>query len=163
MRAGTLALACGALLAVPSARAEVSSSDLIERAADWDGKRVVYRGEAVGEAMKRGDFAWLNLHDGSNAIGVWCPFRFAERVRIPGDYFHSGDMVRVTGVFHRACPEHGGDLDIHAVSLDLASAGRDRAHPVSRRKALAAGGLCLLAGAFALWERRRRTRDRKIV
>ena len=155
MRLDALALAVGALIAAPSARAEVSSADLIERSRAWDGNTVEYRGEAVGEVMKRGEHAWVNLHDGKNAIGVWCPFRLAERVRIPGDYFHSGDIVRVKGVFHRACPEHGGDLDIHAVALEKAADGFPRKHPADSRKLFAGGGLCLLAAALAWWGRGR--------
>lgn len=162
MRASLL-LFVGAFLAVPSARAQIASTDLIERAREWDGKTVEYRGEAVGDVMKRGEFAWVNLHDGANALGVWCPCRFAERIKILGDFRHSGDMVLVTGIFHRACPEHGGDLDIHAISLEKAAAGGVRVHPVSREKIFAAAGLGILAAALGWWERSRRMAGKKNV
>jgi hypothetical protein len=34
-----------------------------------------------------------------------------------GAYKSKGDWLEITGVFHRACPEHGGDLDIHAQGI----------------------------------------------
>lgn len=152
-------LLVGACLSGRSALPEVSSSDLIERAREWDGQTIVYRGEAVGEVMRRGRFAWVNLHDGASAIGVWFPFRFAERIKILGDYFHSGDIVRITGVFHRACAEHGGDLDIHAVALEKVADGSPREHPGDWKKLFAGGGLCLLAAALA-WRGRGRARQK---
>ena len=50
---------------------EVTSTDLIENALALDGQTVTYTGEVVGDIMKRGDHTWLNLSDGSNAMGVW--------------------------------------------------------------------------------------------
>lgn len=159
MRAKTLLLAVCSLLAVPAAPAApaaIVSSDLIERAREWDGKTVEYRGEAVGDVMKRGEYAWVNLHDGKNAIGVWCPRRLLGAVEILGDYRHTGDTLRVTGVFHRACPEHGGDLDIHALALEKTGAGGRRERPFPRKKALAAAGISSLAAVLYLLDRFRR-------
>jgi hypothetical protein len=47
----------------------------------------------------------------------------AEVVTVYGDYRHQGDIVRISGVFHAACPEHGGDMDIHATDLSVVRAG----------------------------------------
>jgi hypothetical protein len=102
---------------------EVSSTDLIENALTLDGETVTYTGEVIGDILKRGDHTWLNLSDGSNAIGIWVDTEQLGDVSIPGRYEEHGDEVRITGVFHRACREHGGDMDIHAENLELLRAG----------------------------------------
>jgi len=95
----------------------LSSSDLIDNAGLYDGKLVTFSGEAIGDIMKRGDFAWVNVSDGKNSLGVWMSASLAKEIDFAGSYKTRGDKIEIVGVFHRACPEHGGDLDIHACSL----------------------------------------------
>jgi len=95
----------------------LSSSELINNAKHYDGKAVIYRGEVIGDVMRRGDFAWANVNDGKNAIGVWMSASFAKEIVFTGNHKFKGDYVEITGVFHRACSQHGGDLDIHALAL----------------------------------------------
>ncbi|MCM8796329.1 MAG: DNA-binding protein [Candidatus Omnitrophica bacterium] len=102
----------------------ISSADLINNAKEYDGKRVVYRGEVIGDIMKRGNFSWLNINDGVNAIGVWTESTQIKDVTITGGYKRLGDNIEVIGIFHRACLEHGGDLDIHAETVIKISSGR---------------------------------------
>jgi len=55
------------------------------------------------------------------------PGRPAARVTHAGGRLARGDTVEVTGVLHRACPQHGGDLDLHATRLEvLTTGGRPR-------------------------------------
>jgi hypothetical protein len=111
----------------------VSSTELINSAKLYDGKTVVYEGEAIGDIMARGRNAWVNLNDGQNAIGIWMPVTLAKEIRLTGSHKSWGDWIEVTGVFHRACPEHGGDLDIHAQALSIKRGGKemvDRPNPV---------------------------------
>ena len=59
---------------VGSAWAEaVSSTALIDQAAEYDGREVVYQGEAIGEVMRRKNGAWVNINDGEASIGIWMP------------------------------------------------------------------------------------------
>lgn len=102
----------------------LSSTELINNAKLYDGKTVVYEGEVIGDIMKRGEFAWLNLNDGVNAIGVWLPVPLVEVIAYQGSYKAKGDWLEVTGAFQRACAEHGGDLDIHAFSVKKTVSGR---------------------------------------
>ncbi|MBI4706772.1 MAG: DNA-binding protein [Candidatus Omnitrophica bacterium] len=102
----------------------ISSSELINNAKEYDGKVVTFEGEVIGDVMVRGDFAWVNLSDISNAIGIWMPADLARQIAYTGSYKSKGDALEVAGTFHRACPEHGGDLDIHALSLRKTDAGR---------------------------------------
>ncbi|MDI6605534.1 MAG: hypothetical protein QME65_00070, partial [Candidatus Omnitrophota bacterium] len=59
------------------------------------------------------------------AIGVWLEASLLKDAPLTaGNYRSSGDIIEVSGVFHRACPEHGGDLDIHALQVQKIAAGR---------------------------------------
>ncbi len=102
----------------------ISSAELINNAKLYDGKVVSYEGEVIGDIMKRGDYTWINVNDGKNAIGIWVNSVLARDVSYAGSYKSVGDGIEVTGVFRRACPEHGGDLDIHAQSIRKTGAGR---------------------------------------
>lgn len=112
----------------------VSSSLLLNNTFGYDGMEVVYFGEAVGDVMKRGDYGWVNVYDGTYAVGVYAPSHLLEELRVLGDYSHKGDMIEVTGVFHRACREHGGDMDIHAREVRLIANGYSLEHPISMSK-----------------------------
>lgn len=114
------------LMAGPAGAVTFTSRELIENAKLLDGRTVTYRGEAITAIMERGDHAWVNVYDGSNAIGVWCPKKLLKDVRFLGDYKNKGDIVQVEGVFNRACSEHNGELDIHAVRITVLEKG----HPV---------------------------------
>lgn len=108
----------------------VGSVDLIEKGAQFDGKAIDYEGEVIREVMIRGDHAWLNVNDGANALGVWVERRMIQSLRHYGSYRTKGDWIKITGIFHRSCPEHGGDMDIHAVSVEVLKEGRPVAHPI---------------------------------
>ncbi len=125
--------------------AEVTSNDLINEAGEYNGAEIVYTGEVIGDILTRGDHAWINVFDGSNAIGVWVESSDANTINILGGYTAHGDTVRITGVFNRACPEHGGDMDIHAKSVEGVQAGYAVTHDVSAWKLIAAA--VLFAGA----------------
>ena len=102
----------------------LSSSELINNAKQYDGKIVTYSGEVIGDVMLRGEFAWANINDGQNALGIWMDALLAKEIKFTGNYKTRGDNFEITGVFHRACLEHGGDLDIHTQSLRKLSNGR---------------------------------------
>jgi hypothetical protein len=102
----------------------ISSTELINNAKEYDGKSVVYVGEAVGDVMVRGDFAWVNINDGENAIGVWLNKELTGEIQFTGSYQAKGDRLEITGVFQRNCIQHGGDMDIHAQGTRKISPGR---------------------------------------
>ncbi|MCE5202634.1 MAG: hypothetical protein LLG24_00200 [Actinomycetia bacterium] len=141
-----------------------SSSGLVEEPKKYDGSTVTFTGEAIGEVMVRGENAWVHLNDdayylknveegaqlgGYNAgMPVWLPAGEAGKITTFGDYKHEGDVVTVTGEFHAACPEHGGDMDIHATALEVVQPGHRAADPIKPGKAVLAVALALLAGAL---------------
>ncbi|MBP1754378.1 MAG: hypothetical protein H6Q59_776 [Firmicutes bacterium] len=104
----------------------VSVNDLIEHAKELDGQKLTIQGEAIGEALERGEYSWININDGTNAIGVWVSRSDAEKVTSYGNYKNSGDIIQTTGMFHRACKEHGGEADFHADTITVIKRG----HPV---------------------------------
>jgi hypothetical protein len=110
------------LPALASATA-VSSTDLIEKAKEINGREVVFAGEVIGDIMVRGGHTWINVSDGINAVGIWADNQILPNITLAGRYKVHGDEVKVTGVFYRACPEHGGDLDIHATKIELQEKG----------------------------------------
>lgn len=125
--------------------ADVTSNDLINKAGDFDGEKIVYTGEVIGDILSRGEYSWINVSDGSNAIGVWVKSDDISAIDSLGGYTTHGDTVRITGVFNRACPMHGGDMDIHAVSIEIIQEGYKVSHPVAVWEVIA--GPILLAGA----------------
>jgi hypothetical protein len=141
---------------------EVDSAALVDNANAWNGRTVSLTGEAIGEQMIRGDMAWIHLNDDpyakknveeggpfsgyNSGHAIWLPAELARQIRFFGDYWHAGDIVTVTGVFHAADPEHGGDMDIRATSLTVVRPGHPVVHEIDRRRALLAAGLLVMAG-----------------
>lgn len=138
----------------------VSSNDLIDHAKDYDNQTIVYEGEVLGDILHRGDHAWLAVSDGSNTIGVYVPAEQADQITVVGGYGKRGDTIRIEGVFHRACAEHGGDLDIHASTMKVLSVGAAVQTPVSRLIVVLAIALPLPAAGLLLlvWKKRAATK-----
>lgn len=127
----------------------LSSGELIRNAKEYNGKLIVYSGEVIGDVMLRGEFAWVNINDGENALGVWMSAALAKEIKLTGNYKSRGDILEIVGVFHRACPEHGGDLDIHANSLRKVANGRMVKEKLNFDKASLS--LILLGALFLIW------------
>ncbi|TDB36898.1 MAG: hypothetical protein D9V44_10335 [Actinobacteria bacterium] len=157
-------IAAALILAVP-AHAFAASTDLrslsatsiLADRAELDGMKVTLHGEAIGELLLTSDDgAWLSVLSDGTALGVHLPRDIAEPVTRFGDYETTGDEVRVTGEFRQACDEHGGDMDIHATSLEVVATGTSRQHPVMMWKAGLAVVAFGVAGAGTRYSRRRR-------
>ena len=112
----------------------ISSSELIKNARQHDGRYVTYEGELIGSILKRGDHAWLNLHDGENAISVWAPVSLISSVQYAGGYKQRGDELLCSGLFNRACISHGGALDLHATELSVLRRGAAVSEVLDHRK-----------------------------
>jgi hypothetical protein len=113
----------------------ISSTELITNPKEYDGKEIVYEGEVIGEVMPRRQGVWVNVNDGDNSLGVWMSPQQARVIDYKGSYKTKGDILRIKGIFHYACPEHGGDLDIHANSVQNIKSGwqiQERMIPAKR-------------------------------
>lgn len=122
----------------------VALNELVEEGKSFDGKNVAVRGEALGEAMERGGYAWVNISDQTNVMGIWMKLEDAKKIKFFGDYKHKGDIIKVSGVFHRACKEHGGDMDIHAAAVEIAEQGHPVKEEVGSRKIVTGAVLTLI-------------------
>ena len=128
---------------------------LIEQAKALNGQTVVYQGEVIGDLMPRQDHYWINILNQGTAIGVWITAEERAHISFAGQYGIQGDQVIITGQFNQACPEHGGDLDIHAESLTLVAAGGNRPEPLDFTRVILAVILLLTAlSSLALLIRR---------
>jgi hypothetical protein len=145
----------------------VPIKDLIENMKKYDGKTVTIGGEAIGDLMVRGTHAWFTVDDdpysnksieaGGALVGmsnmsmsVWADMTDTENIKILGGYKNKGDQVTVTGVFHRACQQHGGDTDIHAFSVEVIRPGHPFMHHLQYWKLFTV--LILTAVIVFLWD-----------
>jgi len=149
------------LLMIPPVSAE-SGKELVENSRHFDNNMVTFRGEVVGILM-RGDYAWVNVLDNEVAIGVWCRANDAKGVSFVGDYTHIGDTVEVVGIFHFACLEHGGDLDIHAENFTVLVSGGAVERTPNLLAVFLSAVLVALAIFTVFWLRRLRKERGEIV
>lgn len=109
-------------------------NDLIENSIKYNNKEFKIKGEAIGEKMDRGDYGWVNINDGTNAIGIWLTEEQLKEIEVLGNYKHKGDIIEVIGEFHRDCKEHGGDVDVHAKSIVKLTRGKIDVPVVDRNR-----------------------------
>ncbi len=113
-------------LVIPCSAENIGSrtaAELIENGKLLDGSEVSMTVEMIGDVMSRGEFAWVNGLDSTGAMGFWIPSDQASKVKVLGNGKFKGDTVRISGIFHRACQEHGGDMDIHVSYLAIIKPG----------------------------------------
>ncbi len=126
------------LVLMPSAQAQyggwVTSQALIKNATQLNGEAVVFMGEVIGDLMRRGDFAWINIQDDYGTVGVWAPLELTKEISYFGDYNHKGDIVAVEGTFFRADPELTGEFCIRAKNIRIVFPGFFIFHQVSSVK-----------------------------
>jgi hypothetical protein len=131
--------------------AEITNyNDLIENGKALDGKEIMLTGEAIGEPMKRGEYTWVNISDGSAAMGIWVKSSDAQKINFYGNSKSKGDMVKVIGEFHRACAEHGGDMDIHSKSIEITEKGHSLNERVNKSKVKSALILSVITALLSI-------------
>jgi len=146
----------------------VDSGTLIEHPDRYDGKNISFQGEAIGDLMERADGVWININDDAysrqgkkrrlagynSGQSVLVETKGAvQAVKRLGDYNNRGDIIKIEGVFHKACPDHGGDMMIHARRLELIKPGFTLPHRITTRKvSLAIVWLAISGVVFALWK-----------
>ena len=113
---------------------------------------MTYEGEVIGDIMARGEYAWVNVNDDVNAIGVWAPKSMLKDIIHKGTYKEKGDWIEIKGVFHRSCAEHGGDLDIHAETLIKLKDGYIIAEPLDSAKKRYAVIFGIILVIVAVWK-----------
>jgi hypothetical protein len=136
------------------ATAKASTTDineLIENAKEMDGSKITIQGEAIGERMNRGEYSWININDGTNAIGIWMKNIDADQVTYFGNYKYIGDTIQITGTFYRACKEHGGEADFHADTIQMIKNGHEVKEQVPAGKIIISISMMIVAALLLLF------------
>lgn len=146
----------------------VSSAELHDCPADYDRSAVIYEGEAVGALLTRRAGAWVQLNDdeyggaltplpahrdfrGANSgVGVYLPGELADLVATVGGPRTRGDVLRVTGTFHRVDPTSGEVAVIRADRAVLTSPGASTEQPPLRARRIVGALLALVAVAVTV-------------
>lgn len=109
-------------------------------------------GEAVGGVVNAGEgYKWANISGTSNAvISVYLSDDLAKLIQNVGDYHTTGTTLKITGTYHIACPEHEGELDVHASAAEVTDNGGPVTHMVVPGRLEAALALCAVAALFLM-------------
>jgi hypothetical protein len=158
----------------PIPKNDPSSGQLVEKPKQYNGTTVTFTGEAIGEVMARGDYAWIHLNDDAymesnveegatlggynSGMAIWVPTALTKQIDTYGDYKHEGSIVQIVGTFNAACKEHGGDMDIHATTVTMIRPGHVVDDPIAPWKAWLA--VVLVLSAAGLWWLDRVTKNR---
>lgn len=104
-----------------------SLSVLVEESPERNGKPFVIQGELVGEPLLDSGGVWLNILEEGNPMAVFCGDTLASMAATlaGGNHGRIGNRIRVEGILRRICPDHGGDLDFHAISCTIIGAPKE--------------------------------------
>ncbi|WP_042275294.1 hypothetical protein [[Clostridium] dakarense] len=123
----------------------ININDLILNPKKFNHQIISVKGEAIGEALKRDKHGWVNIKDSTNAIGIYMRNEDIKRINVYGGYNKIGDTLEVEGVYNKACSEHMGDTDIHAIKIDIIEGGTTIEPDVPSYKILIAVGLIMIS------------------
>jgi hypothetical protein len=153
----------------------VTSDDLYDCPAYFDGRRVRYSGEVVGGVLQRRDGAWVQLNDdvyagqpgplpthrhyrGANSgVGVWLPSELAGAITNVGGPGVRGDTLTIEGIFWQVDPHAFEAAVLRAERGSLVRVGQPTPDPPLRNRMVVAAALALAAVA-AVWAQARHTR-----
>lgn len=148
----------------------VSSNELFDCPETYDGQRVVYRGEVIGALLERDIGVWTQLNDdvyagdvgplpahrdyrGGNAgVGVLLPTDLASQVRFVGGPQTRGDVMEISGVFHRV-DDTGEVAVIRADDGQMATRGGSNPDPPLTDRRVAAWVALVAAIGMTVAER----------
>ena len=123
------------ILSIPFAYSEVTAiGDILDSPQAFDGLEVVIEGEVIGESLKDARGVWINILSDSKQIGVFsADKKIADPITYWGSYRHTGDQVRIKGVFYKDCPVYQIS-NVHLNSLEIIEKGHKNKFSVSSQK-----------------------------
>lgn len=158
----------------------VTSAVIVSCPDRFDGLRVTYIGEAVGDLLEREGGAWVLVNDDDYAVtigplpghrdhrgtngglSVWLPDPLHEQLTGLGRPQRWGDVIEITGQIIRTDPADGGGLTLRAEELEVLQPSRPMDEPLNGPQLALAIAALLIAGlATAVRQRAasRRQRD----
>ncbi|MCK5848352.1 MAG: hypothetical protein KAH01_04065 [Caldisericia bacterium] len=91
----------------------------------YNGKEILFHGEAIGQPLTRKEYGWINVMDeDGNSIGCWMSSKFIDEVSVYGRYGFIGDILLVKGIYHVANEKHGGETEIEVNDIMVLKKGR---------------------------------------
>lgn len=158
-----------------SAYGRIRSGQVYACPAAYDGLRVRYAGEVIGEPLPRRGGVWVQVNDDDYALrvgplgshrelrgfnsglAVWLPDGLHEDLAGFGAAGQRGDVILVGGRIVRADPADGGGTTLRADHLEVLSPAVGIDEPLYTLQAVVAGLLALVALALAVraWATRR--------
>ncbi len=132
----------------PVSGAPVTSGGVIACPAAFDGQRVSYTGEVIGDLFHREGGAWALVNDddyalrvgplpshrehrGTNSgLSVWLPDDLAGDLTGLGRPGQRGDIIRIEGRIVRTDPTDGGGLTLRAEDIELLQPARSAPEPL---------------------------------
>lgn len=124
-------------------------SQLIENPSVYNGKFLTVQGQAVGSVMRRGNYAWVNMTDGSQTLGFWMPYSIAKEIKFTTSYNFKGDILTVEGTFVAMSLKHDGDMEFDVAKMVKIVPGGKIHHQINMEKVVI---LILLSSiALAIW------------
>lgn len=123
----------------------IDINNLIFESNIYDHNIVEVKGEAIGEELNRGEYSWININDSTNSIGIYMESNDAKKVKVYGGYNKTGDTVFIEGKYNKACIEHSGDTDIHAINVEVIKDGVKVEPEIPSYKPVIAIGLIMIS------------------
>lgn len=154
----------------------VSSAQIYACPSAYDGLRVTFVGEPVGELLPRRGGVWAQVNDDDYALevgpisghrelrgfnsglSVWLPDGLHEQISAVGRYGRRGDVLLLTGALHRADPQDGGGITLRADQLEVLAPSVEVPAPLHTLQLVVAGVLAAVAIGTVVWARRARLR-----
>ncbi|MGC8682967.1 MAG: DNA-binding protein [Athalassotoga sp.] len=124
-------------------------SDMINNPSAYDGKFLTVQGQAVGSVMRRGDYAWVNMTDGTQTLGFWMPYSLARQIKYTASYDFKGDLLTVEGTFVAMSLKHDGDMEFDVSKIVKIIPGEKIVHTIDFDRIIFL--IVISAIVFVLW------------
>jgi hypothetical protein len=154
----------------------ISSTQIDACPQAFDGLRILFAGEAIGDLLPRRGGAWLQVNDDAYALevgplgrhddrrgfnlglSVWLPDGLHEQVEGLGGPDRRGDVLLLEGELLRADPADGGGTTLRADRLTVVAPSVELAEPLHVLQAVVAAVLGAVAIGALVWSARTRAR-----
>jgi hypothetical protein len=115
----------------------------------YNGKFLTVQGQTVDSVMRRGDYAWVNMTDGTQTLGFWMPYSLAKEIKYTASYDFRGDLLTVEGTFVAMSLKHDGDMEFDVSKIVKIIPGEKIIHTIDFDRIIFL--IVIFVIAFVLW------------